>query len=529
MSDRLHLRPKHRDRLETLLRKHLPDVEVWAYGSRVNGRSHDGSDLDLVLRGPDLDEIPVDRLVDFEEALRESNIPFIVEARDWARLPVRFHREIEREHVVVKQSMPCRDWRKVAIGEIADIVGGGTPSTKKAGNFDGTIPWLTPKDLSGIHDRYMARGERNLSRQGLDSSSAKLLPAGSVLLSTRAPIGYVALAKNPVSTNQGFRNLVVRDGVFPEYLYYWLRLNTEELERYASGSTFRELSSSSLKKIQLFLPPLPEQRAIAHILGTLDDKIELNRRMNETLEAMARAIFQDWFVDFGPVKAKMEGRDPYLPPELWGLFPDRLSFTEIGEIPERWEVGHVEDGFDIIMGQSPPGHTYNETGDGLPFFQGRSDFGFRYPKNRKFCTAPNRIAQPWDTIVSVRAPVGDINMAWEQCCIGRGVATLRPRSGTVSYGYYAAQDLQKYMREYENTGTVFGAINRKQLEWLPLLQPTPSIICGFEKFVHPKDQMIRLRTADIATLIALRDSLLSKLISGRIRLRDAERLVGDAA
>lgn len=101
MDDRLHLLPKHRQVLEALLRKHLPDVEVWAYGSRVNGRSHDGSDLDLVLRGPDLKEIPSDRLGDFEEAVRESNIPFLVEARDWARLPKRFYREIEREYVVL--------------------------------------------------------------------------------------------------------------------------------------------------------------------------------------------------------------------------------------------------------------------------------------------------------------------------------------------------------------------------------------------------------------------------------------------
>ncbi len=103
MTDQLHLLPKHRQVLEALLQKHLPDVEVWAYGSRVNGRSHDGSDLDLVLRGPSLTEIPYDQLGDFEEAIRESNIPFLVEARDWARLPERFHREIKREYVVVQK------------------------------------------------------------------------------------------------------------------------------------------------------------------------------------------------------------------------------------------------------------------------------------------------------------------------------------------------------------------------------------------------------------------------------------------
>ena len=262
-----------------------------------------------------------------------------------------------------------------------------------------------------------------------------------------------------------------------------------------------------------------EQCAIAHILSTLDDKLELNRRMNATLEAMARALFRSWFVDFDPVRAKMEGRDTGLPKDIADLFPDRLVDSELGEIPEGWRVGHVEDGFEVIMGQSPPGHTCNDTGDGLPFFQGRSDFGFRYPKNRKFCTAPNRIAQPWDTIVSVRAPVGDINMAWERCCIGRGVAALRPRSGAVSFGYCTAQALQPHMREYEHTGRVFGAISRTQLAGLPSQQPAADVIRAFEHLVQPWDQAIRLRTAQGDTLTVLRDTLLPRLVSGALRVR----------
>jgi len=358
-----------------------------------------------------------------------------------------------------------------------------------------------------------------LSQQGLESSSARLVPAGAVLLSTRAPIGYVALAKNSIATNQGFRNLVVRHGVHPEYLYYWLKDSTEELERHASGSTFRELSGSSLKNIRIPLPPLPEQRAIAHILGTLDDKIELNRRMNETLEAMAQAIFKDWFVDFGPVRAKMKGRDTGLPEDIADLFPDRMIGSDVGQIPEGWEAGHLADEFEIIMGQSPPGHTYNNIGDGLPFFQGRSDFGFRYPKNRRSCVAPKRVARPWDTIVSVRAPVGDINMAREQCCIGRGIAALRPKSEAVSFGYYAIQTLQKQMQEYEHTGTVFGSINSKQLALLPLARPTADVIHEFEVLVHPWDEMIRLRTEECRILADLRDALLPMLMSGAICAR----------
>ena len=241
------------------------------------------------------------------------------------------------------RAAPPADWREVAFADVAEVVGGGTPSTKVPENFDGEIPWLTPKDLSGTHERYIDRGERSLSQRGLDSSSAKLLPKGSVLLSTRAPIGYVALAKNPIATNQGFRSLVVRDGAVPEYLYYWLKLNTEELERHASGSTFRELSGSSLKEIRLRLPPLEDQSAIARVLGALDDKIELNRRLSETLEEMARALFRSWFVDFDPVRAKAGGRPSGVPPDLDALFPASFEASELGEIPAGWEVKTLGD------------------------------------------------------------------------------------------------------------------------------------------------------------------------------------------
>src|SRR6185437_15207677 len=177
------------------------------------------------------------------------------------------------------------------------------------------------------------------------------------------------------------------------------------------------------------LPPIHEQRAIAHILGTLDDKIELNRRMNETLEAMARALFKSWFVDFDPVRAKAEGRDTGLPKHIADLFPDSFEDSELGEVPKGWTVGCVDDEFDLTMGQSPPGSTYNDVAKGLPFYQGRTDFGFRFPTRRVYCTAPTRLAKMGDTLVSVRAPVGDINMAAEDCAIGRGVAAVRHKSG----------------------------------------------------------------------------------------------------
>ena len=421
------------------------------------------------------------------------------------------------------------EWIETTIGEIADVVGGSTPSTKDPANFDGHIPWLTPKDLSGPHRRYVERGERNLSEQGLRGCSAQLLPKNSVLLSSRAPIGYVAIAANPIATNQGFRSLVVKPEYHHEFLFYWLTANVDELERHASGSTFKELSGTSLKKIRIRLPAgREEQRAIAHILGTLDDKIELNRRMSETLEAMARALFKSWFVDFDPVRAKAEGRDPGLPKPLADLFPARLVDSELGEIPEGWEVKCVDDEFELTMGQSPPGKTYNETGEGMPFYQGRADFQFRFPKRRVYCTAPTRHAKAGDTLISVRAPVGDVNVAGEDCAIGRGVAAARHKSGSRSYTYYFMCGLADVFARFEGEGTVFGSISKKDFHAIPCVAAPEEAIKGFERVCAPIDRRLAISERESRTLAALRDALLPRLISGELRVEDAEKFIGRA-
>lgn len=150
-------------------------------------------------------------------------------------------------------------WHQAKIKNIAEVVGGGTPSTKDPENFGGDVPWITPKDLSHYNCRYIRKGERNITAKGLSSSSAKFLPSGSVLLTSRAPVGYLAIARNPVTTNQGFRSLILKKGYVPEFVYYLLKLNRERLESYASGSTFKELSGSALKELEFKFPPEEEQ------------------------------------------------------------------------------------------------------------------------------------------------------------------------------------------------------------------------------------------------------------------------------
>ncbi len=537
MTDRLHLLPKYRRVLETLLRKYLPAVEVWAYGSRVNGRSHDGSDLDLVLRGPGLAEIPLGQLAEFEDAIRESNIPFLVEARDWARLPKLFHREIERDYVVLvvregkpleeKSSVAASEWRNLPFSDAVQI---NPPVPLDRGT---TYPFVSMASVSA-GSRYAYPFEQREFRGG-----GSRFQNGDTLMARITPClenGKIARYHAPESVilAHGSTEFIVirgRSNITGNDFAYYLT-QSEWVRNYATGQMMgtsgrQRVPTWSLDHLIVSLPPLSEQYAIAHILGTLDDKIELNRRMNDTLEEMARALFKSWFVDFEPVLAKMEGRWrrgeslPGLPAEYYGLFPDRMADSELGGIPEGWEVKALGECVNLKMGQSPPGSTYNEHGKGLPFFQGRADFGFRYPSNRRFCTAPTRIAQPGDTLVSVRAPVGDINLAWSHCCIGRGVAALRHKSGSMSFTYYSTRAIQAMLREFEHTGTVFGAITKSQFGALRLIEPDPYVLNAFSSFARPTDVRIRSNFAESRTLAALRDAMLPQLISGKIRVFDA--------
>ena len=330
----------------------------------------------------------------------------------------------------------------------------------------------------------------------------------------RGPEGWLNQHVYKVTTINNVNN------VFFYYLLKYLKPHFIKIAKNKQTTGLGHVTKQDLSNMVVACPSLNEQLSIVHVLGTLDDKIELNRCMNKTLEEMAKALFKSWFVDFDLVRAKNEGGEAGLPRDIANLFPDRLVDSEIGKIPVGWQVGQVDDYYIVTMGQSPPGYTYNDIGEGTPFFQGSSDFGFRFPKQRKYCTAPNRMANPDDILVSVRAPVGDINVAYERCCIGRGIASLRHKLGFKSYGYYCAKDLERKMREFEQTGTVFGSINRNQLLKLPMLIPSLDTMTFYEQLIKQFDESIRLRTFQNNNLILLRDMIMPKLISGKIRIND---------
>lgn len=416
-------------------------------------------------------------------------------------------------------------WREVAIGDIADVVGGSTPSTKDAANFDGDVPWLTPKDLSIPHDRYIGHGERSISQKGLENCSARLLPPGAVLLSTRAPIGYVALAKNPIATNQGFRSLVVRAGVSSDYLYYWLLQNTDELKRHASGSTFGELSGSSLKTLRIILPPLTEQRAIAHVLGTLDAKIELNRRTNETLETMARTMFKSWFLDFDPVRAKMEGSWrrgeslPGLPAEHYDLFPDRLVDSELGEIPEGWQVKTLGD----VAGQRRVGVMPDQIAPDTPYIalehvprrcitlaawgsaDGLASGKFRFKKG--------------DILFGKLRPYfHKVGVAPTDGVCSTDIVVLTPISSQW-FGFLLGHASSKEFVDYTDaasTGTKMPRTKWSDMAEYIVALPSIELATSFSKMVKPWISNMLIAIHESRTLAAQRDALLPKLVSGEV-------------
>jgi type I restriction enzyme S subunit len=413
---------------------------------------------------------------------------------------------------------------EVQLGQVGEIIMGQSPPGETYNEHGDGLPFF-----QGVADFNY----RHPTPRVFCTAPSRIALPGDILLSVRAPIGRVNIADRTCAIGRGLaiiRPKAQKDGRYLEFVLRMLEPTWHLIE--GGGSVFGNATRRDLETLRIpWHENACERYAIAHILGTLDDKIELNRRMSQTLEAMARALFKAWFVDFEPVRAKMEGRWergqslPGLPAHLYDLFPDRLVDSELGEIPEGWEVDQIGDHFRVTMGQSPPGNTYNEKGDGLPFYQGRADFGFRFPTRRVFCTAPTRLAEAGDTLVTVRAPVGDSNMALERCCIGRGVAAVRHASGAVSYTYYFVRSLKSVFESFEAEGTVFGAITKDAFLSIKCVVPPTELVQRFEQLCRPIDEKIERAERESRTLAALRDALLPKLIRGEIRVKDAERFL----
>ncbi len=423
------------------------------------------------------------------------------------------------------QASPASAWRRVALSDLADEITVGHVGPMASEYVVDGIPFLRSTDIEPFRIK-MDEIKRISSRVHTQIEKSRLRPGDVVIVRTGKP-GACAVVPSSLPEANCSDMVIVRPGpeLDPDFLCYYVNsVAKDHVFSHLVGAVQQHFNVGSARTLTLSLPSLEMQRGIAGVLKALDDKITLNRKMNATLESMARALFKSWFIDFDLVRAKAEGRDPGLPQLLADLFPDSFEDSELGEIPRGWRVGCVDDEFDLTMGQSPPGNTYNEAGDGLPFYQGRKDFGFRFPIRRIYCTAPTRRAKQGDTLISVRAPVGDINMATEDCAIGRGVAAARHKTGSRSYSYQFMRSQAEVFGRFNAEGTVFGSIGKKDFHAISYVVPPRDLVVEFERRVALVDGRIESAEYETRMLTTLRDNLLPKLISGDLRVKDAEMI-----
>lgn len=366
------------------------------------------------------------------------------------------------------------------------------------------------------------------------------LLADDVILTSEAPIGEVAYIREPVEWCLGQRLFGIRTNksrLHGRFLYYALQSDgvCHDLHSRATGTTAEGIRQSELRLVQIPLPDVDQQRAIAHILGSLDDKIELNRRMNATLEAMARAIFKSWFVDFDPVRAKSEGRDPGLPTEIADLFPESFEDSELGEIPTGWEVaeiGQVAEVIDCLHSRKP-----ERREKGFPLLQlwnirdgGLIDMTDTYwvdeADYRKWVSRVE--ASPGDCVITNVGRVGAVGQipVGLKAALGRNMTAIRCRSAfsfpTFLLECLLSQAMRNEIELRVDTGTILDALNVRSIPNLRFVRAPTSVVKRFEAKARPLRAQMEQHHAECRTLAAVRDTLLPRLVSGELRIRQAE-------
>lgn len=387
------------------------------------------------------------------------------------------------------------EWREFKIKDIADVVGGGTPSTAINEYWNGDIPWLTPKDLTGYIRNFISHGERFITKKGLENSSARLLPKGTVLLTSRAPIGYVAIAENEICTNQGFKSLVPNpDKAHNLFLLYWIKSNVEYLQSIGTGTTFQEISGSVLKDVDIILPPLPEQKAIAEVLSSLDDKIDLLTRQNKTLEDLAQAYFRKWFIE---------------------------------DASDEWEVVPISEKFDVLLGGTPSRKIESYWTNGtIGWINSGKINEFRIIEASEYITeealnnSSAKLLPAGTTVLAITgATLGKISMVLRSFAANQSVIGLVPKAELSNNFIFL------WLKENINalismqTGGAQQHINSNDVKSFDVIVPDTVALSLFRRKIDPLMLKISQNCFQINTLNKLRDTFLPKLISGEIRVK----------
>ncbi len=413
-------------------------------------------------------------------------------------------------------------WRRRRLGEVADVNWGDT-STTKASYSEVGFPAFSASGMDG-HLPY-----------------ADFDRTGVVLSAIGADCGKTWLAKGKWSCIKNTIRFWATDPEVDTEFLYWLTRDPSFWPKRGSAQPF--ISQGDARAVEIAYPRLPEQRAIAHILGTLDDKIELNRRMSETLEAMARALFKAWFVDFEPVRAKMEGRWqrgqslPGLPAHLYDLFPDRLVESELGEIPEGWTIARAGEIYDVGIGKTPPrkeSHWFSKNPKDIPWMSIKDlgNSGVYISEVSEYLTAEAverfRVRRiPANTVVlSFKLTVGRVAITDSEMLSNEAIAHFIPKEGNKVSAPY----LYCYLKQFDygslgSTSSIATAVNSDSIRSIPILAPVETIGEAFDVFANKSFAQIRSKQRESHFLSQLRDTLLPKLISGELRVHDAERFL----
>jgi type I restriction enzyme S subunit len=391
---------------------------------------------------------------------------------------------------------------KMKVKDFAQVISGGTPSTNILNFWGGNISWITPKDLSGYKARFISHGERNITEEGLLNSSARLLPKNTVLLTTRAPIGYVAISENELATNQGFKNLICKEEIAHfEFVYYMLKNSKELLESHATGSTFKELPSERLKEIYLPIPPLIIQKKIASILSTYDSLIENNRRRIQLLEQSARLLYREWFI--------------YL------RFPGHEHVRMIDGVPERWRKKKLKEVADVNAISLNNGFQEKiEYIDISSVTTGKINETTLY----EFKDAPGRarrLVRHGDIIWSCVRPNRESHaIIWnprKNLIASTGFAVISPIEAPTSY-IYQALTTKEFVGYLTNNarGVAYPAVTGKDFESAEILIPTNSLLEQFDGTVKATIEQINVLKMQNNKLKEARDILLPRLMNGEI-------------
>lgn len=389
------------------------------------------------------------------------------------------------------------EWIECKISDIGTVVGGATPSTKKAENYEGgNISWITPKDLSTFSGRYIKRGERNITETGLKSCSTQLMPKNTVLFSSRAPIGYVAIAANEVCTNQGFKSVIPNENTDALFLYYLLKYNKDKIESMGSGTTFKEVSGNTMKNIVVSAPTDKKvQENIASVLGSIDDKIEENERINNNLEQQAQAIFSN-------------------------------EFLTLETLPDGWKQASLIDVADYLNGLAM--QKYRPTADetGIPVLKIKELRQGCCDNNSEMCS-PNIKSE---YIIHD----GDVIFSWSGSLLVDfwcgGICGLNQHLFKVSsskydkWFYYAwtKHHLDRFIAVAADKATTMGHIKRDELAKAEVLIPTEADYNRIGALLQPIYDLIIANRIENKKLAETRDSLLPKLMSGEIDISEVD-------